>query len=198
MSLPSLLRRVGHAVPRGVSVDGRIVTGAAAAAAIAAGTANRVAPHAFHGGKDPTTPDQESGAWWENAEARARDTAAMAAAFPTFRLDDGDGGYDWRGVIDTGRGRFRVAIIGSPRGRLPQVVPLQPRSFSRHEGRTLRRSPHLYDSGNLCVAAQDDWDAEHHTTATVVGWTAHWLAAYTDWRLGGPWPTAGYQPYAAA
>lgn len=197
MSLPSLLRRVGHSVPRGVSIDGRIVTGSAARVAVAAGAATWMQPHTFHGGADPTEPEVST-YWWTDAAARARDVEAMAAAFPGFVLTEEGGTYDWGGVLDTGRGRFRVKIVGSAAGALPTVVPVQPRRLGRREGRWYVNSPHLYLSGNLCVADRDDWDPQRHTTATVVAWTAHWLAAFTDWRFGGCWPTEGFTPDAAA
>ena len=57
---------------------------------------------------------------------------------------------------------------------------------------------HLYLSGNLCVADISDWRPGEHTSATAIAWAAHWYAAYTDWRLGGPWPTDGYRADAAA
>ena len=65
-------------------------------------------------------------------------------------------------------------------------------NLGRYEGRRFRRPPHLYDSGALCVAATSDWDQERHTTATAVAWGAHWFAAYTEWRMGGHWPTDGF------
>lgn len=198
MTLPSLLRRVGIDVPRGISVDGRVLTGRAATAAVVAGTATSVAPHLFHGGDDPV-PDPASSPWWDRPAARDADVAAVAAAFPGFRLDDTDGRHVFTGTIDTGRGRFTVSVVADPAGGLPRIVPVLPRALGRHEGRRgFRPAEHLYVSGNLCVADEGDWDREAHTSATAIAWAAHWYAAYTDWRLGGRWPTDGYQPRAAA
>jgi hypothetical protein len=198
MTLPSLLRRVGIAVPRGVSVDGRVLTGRAAAAAVSAGTATAVVPHAFHGGDDPPIASAPE-AWWQDPAARGADIAAVAQAFPGFRLDQRDGGHTWTGAIDTGRGRFDVSVVCDPAGGLPAVVPVLPRALGRNEGRRgFRPSEHLYVSGNLCVADTADWDPAAHTSATAIAWAAHWYAAYTDWRLGGQWPTDGYRPDAAA
>jgi hypothetical protein len=197
MTLPSLLRFVGVDIPRGVSVDGRVLTGRAATAAVSAGTATAVVPHSFHGGDDPQ-PASARTAWWDNPAARDGDIAAVAQAFPSFRLDPRDGGHTWSGAIDTGRGRFDVSIVCDRAGGLPKIVPVRPRALGRNEGRRgFRRSEHLYLSGNLCVADIADWDPAAHTCATVIAWTAHWYAAYTDWRLGGPWPTDGYRPRAA-
>lgn len=202
MSLPSLLRHVGAHIPRGVTVDGRVLTGHTAAAAVAAGTATGMAPHAFHGGAAPAIADaatpagSHARAWW-NADNAARDVdvAEVAARFPGFRCDDTDGGHRFDGLIDSGRGRFRVAIVGDPLGEMPHVVPVQPRALGRREGRRgFRRADHTYTNGNLCVADKGAWDPELHTTVDVIAWTAHWYAAYSDWLLGGPWPTDGYLP----
>ncbi len=199
MTLPSLLRRVGIVVPRGVSVDGRVLTGRAATAAVTAGAATSVVPHMFHGGDDPAPVPCEAPPWWDDPAAREADLAAVARAFPGFELDSSGGGHAWTGTIDTGRGRFAVKVIADPSGGLPTVVPVLPRALGRREGRRgFRAAEHLYVSGNLCVADASDWDSATHTSATAIAWAAHWYAAYTDWRLGGPWPTDGYRPHAAA
>jgi len=58
-------------------------------------------------------------------------------------------------------------------------------------------SPHLYVSGNLCVADRSEWDPVGHDVATAVAWGAHWLAAYTEWRMSRHWPVDGAQADAA-
>ncbi len=197
MTLLSLLNHVGAHVPRGVTVNGRVLTGPAAVAAVAAHQATAVVPHTFHGGDDPPQEPRHT-AWWDNENARGADVAAVRAAFPGFVLDDQDGGYVWHGQIDTGRGVFRIAVVGSPGNGLPAIVPVTPRVLGRNEGsRGFRKAEHLYTSGSLCVADTADWDPAEHTTATAIAWAAHWVAVYTTWRItGGPWPTEGYQPHA--
>ncbi len=205
MTLPSLLRHVGANIPRGVTVDGRVLTGHAAVAAVAAHVATSVVPHTFHGGDQPDLADAGAPegpyalAWWNTyPAARDADVAAVAAAFPGFRYDGAGGGHWFEGVIDTGRGRFRVAVVGNPDGGLPHLVPVQPRGLGRHEGGGFRRPEHMYTNGNLCVAATADWNRGEHNTVTAIAWAAHWYGVYTDWRLGGPWPAEGYRPDAAA
>src|SRR5450759_1014768 len=190
MTLPSLLRHVGVHIPRGVTVDGRVLTGHAAVAAVAAHTATAVVPHTFHGGDDPLAAPAPRAAWWDNAAGREADKAAVHASFPGFVLDDNEGGYVWHGAIDTGRGRFRIEVVGCRGNGLPHIVPVLPRALGRPEGRRgFRNAEHLYTSGNLCVADTSDWDPQVHTTATAIAWAAHWFAAYTGWRIaGGPWP----------
>ncbi len=202
MTMTSLLRQVGIDVPRGVTVDGRLLVGRPAVAAISAGTAKAVAPTLHHGGPAPVleppatdAPSRYADAWWNvDPVARADDIAAVARWFPGFRHDATGGGHNFTGVIDTGRGRFRVAVVGNPDGGQPHLVPIQPRALGRREGRGFRRSEHLYDNGNLCVAREEDWHPAKHNTVTAIAWAAFWYATYTDWRLGGPWPTPGYQP----
>lgn len=163
-----------------------------------------LAPHTFHGGSDPEpSPVQRSSreplgeydnAWWNVDPVRLNtDQAVVRAAFPSFQLNRDDGNYKWQGVLDTGRGRYLIDVAGNRAGGMPFIRPLQPRRLGRHEGARWRPSPHLYTSGGLCVAETTDWIPEQHTTATAIAWAAHWLAAYTDWRLGGPWPTDGYR-----
>jgi len=98
MTLPSLLRHVGVHIPRGVTVDGRVLTGHAAVAAVAAHTATAVVPHTFHGGDDPLAAPAPRAAWWDNAAGREADKAAVHASFPGFVLDDNEGGYVWHGA----------------------------------------------------------------------------------------------------
>lgn len=201
MSLPDLLRHVSARVPRAVAIDGRLITGSAAVSAAAAGTATLVMPHTNHGGvqgvldaPSPAGTARYARAWW-NADTAARDAdvAAVSRAFPGFAYDGSDGGHRFEGVIDTGRGRFRVAVVGNPDGGLPRVVPVQPRAMGRVEGRGFRRPEHVYTNGNLCVAAEEDW-LPGYGTVVAIAWAANWYASYTDWRLGGPWVSDGYRP----
>src|SRR5579859_5767854 len=134
-------------------------------------------------------------AWWNLDQGRREiDKSAVLAAFPFFALDDSSGGYTWKGIIDTGYGRYGIDVIGNPTGAMPFILSRHPRRLGRQEGAGWRPSPHLYKSGRLCVAETSDWVPERHTTATVIAWAAHWLAAYTVWRAGGQWPTEGFQP----
>lgn len=191
MSITTLLRHVGVTVPRYVTVDGEIVLDSSqAGATVAAPMA--VQPHRFHGGDDPAPPREAyADAWWNtDVEARAADEAAMRTHFPGFVQFGDEGDYAYGGQINTGRGRFDVFVLPHVDHSLPTVIPLH-KSLGRHAGRRLIRPKHLYDNGNLCIAALSDWDPDRHTTATAVGWTAHWFAAYTEWRMTGQWPTEG-------
>lgn len=198
MTISTLLRHVGLHAPRGVSIDGRILTGDALTSALAAGTASMLTPHTFHGGSDPEDHTGND-PWWLDEAERARDIQAVRTAFPGFRLDDSDGRYAWTGTINTGRGRFEVAIEGNSSRGLPRVRPVRPALVGHNEGRLgFRRPTHTFLSGNLCVAEPGDFDPDRDTTATVIAWVAHWYAAYVDWHVGGHWNVDGYRPRATA
>src|SRR5712692_3282664 len=190
MTLATLLRHFGVDVPRYVTVDGRIVLDSAVAEARAP---MALAPHRFHAGDDPS-PSRNAfdSAWWNvEPDARAADEIAMRMHFPSFVLLDDDGDYAWAGELNTGRGRFGILAMPQTDHSLPSIVPRH-RGLGRNEGKRCRKPPHIYTTGNLCVAATAHWNANSHTTATAVAWAAHWFAAYAEWRMNGQWPTEGY------
>jgi hypothetical protein len=192
MTVATLLAHVGIDVPRYVTVDGKIVLNSSGPRA-AVVSPMRIEPHRFHGGDDPAPPrNKYDKAWWStDLEARALDENSMRTHFPGFSLHSENGDYFWSGKINTGRGMFAILVLPHVDHSLPSVVPSN-KNLGRPEGRRLRKPPHLYNSGALCVAAATDWDPSRHTTATAVGWAAHWFAAYTEWRMRGYWPTDGY------
>ncbi len=199
MSLPSLLSRMSRRTPRFVTVNGRVVSGEDSIVATATGYQHRehgpvtpVRRHTNHGGKPPDEIDQTP--WWDqNPTILDDERETMARAFPGFIASEVDGRPAWRGEIDTGRGKFAVTVVHRPDRGLPNVIPVKPGVFRRHEGRHTRFSPHLYLNGNLCVASQDDWDPDRDDATTVIAWTAHWLAAFTEWRFTGRWPCDGVE-----
>ncbi|CPT75881.1 Uncharacterised protein [Mycobacteroides abscessus] len=79
---------------------------------------------------------------------------------------------------------------------LPRVHVFNHR-LGANAGRKWQPSPHLFTSGSLCVADASDWDPEQHTAATVTAWAAHWLAAYTEWRMSRRWPVEGVRSVVA-
>ncbi len=191
MTVATLLAHVGINVPRYVTVGGEVVLDPATSRAT---PPLRIEPHRFHDGHDPAPARNKlDEAWWNtDPEARAVDENAMHTYFPNFSLYSDEGNdYIWSGTINTGRGSFVIFVLPQVDQSLPTIVPKM-KNLERPEGRRLRRSPHLYDSGAVCVAAASDWDPTRHTTATAVAWAAHWFAAYTEWRMRGYWPTDGY------
>lgn len=200
MTIPALLRHHGVNVPRFVTVDGRIVfddvtaTGAGEHFHSTFGTVTPIASHTFHGGVEEFDAEGGSlGARWTDEDEISRHVDAMKRSFPSFSyLPPGDGVNPcWFGVIDTGRGRFHIAVILRKDRQLPRVAVLGGVRLGLPVGRRWQSSPHLYDNGNLCVADGKDWNADEHTVATVTGWAAHWLSAYTEWRMTRRWPVEG-------
>lgn len=202
MTITALLRHHGVNVPRFVTVDGRIVfddvttSGDGDYSHPKFGTVTPVANHTFHGGVEES--DTEGGsppAWWDDENEIDRHVTAMKRSFPNFTyLPPENGGNPcWFGVVDTGRGSFKIAVILRNDRQLPRVAVLGGVRLGVPAGRRWQSSPHLYDNGNLCVADGNDWKPEEHTVATVTGWAAHWLTAYTEWRMTRQWPVEGVQ-----
>jgi len=202
MSIASLLSHHGISVPRYVSVDGRIVfDGVTASPAGLAhhtlGQVTAVRAHTFHDGFDPATPIHAD-PWWSKPGAVDSHVAAMARTFPGFKYVTSTDvtAPTWRGRIDTGRGSFIVEAALRPDGGLPSLKVLGPKLGAFSSGRWVP-SPHLYANGNLCIADQSDWNSEDHDVSVAVAWAAHWLAAYTEWRMSRRWPADGTTAHAA-
>jgi hypothetical protein len=183
-------------VPRYVTVDGQIVFDKivhtpAGSTHPAHGAVTPVADHTFHGGASPLA-SPTARIWWDDDTELSRHRQAMERSFPRFSYAAPADGQPpiWSGVVDSGRGKFRISITMRPDASLPLIRVHGPQ-LGAHSGRHWIRSPHLYDNGALCVADQADWDPAAHTTATATAWAAHWLAAYTEWRMSRRWPVEG-------
>lgn len=199
MSMAGLLNRFGHDAGRWVTPEGLVGIGPSASAE----PGFRIAPHTFHGGDDPVdhpaASSEDSTPWWMHADETRRERQAMAAAFPGFIELPGDERtpHGWAGSITTGRGTFPVLLQHRQDHGLPMVVPLRITRRGKPRGRGWAKAPHLYLSGNLCVADDSDWDPNKYTTADVVAWTAHWHACYVEWLATDLWPTEGIPDVAA-
>lgn len=154
--------------------------------------------HAFHGGDEPAEATGKV-AWWLIPGALDRDRAEMQKYFPGFVEIGGeiDLAPAWVGVIETRVGEFQIAVIHRFDHGLPKVVPVEPKKRTRRKGRRLIEAPHTYTSGNLCIAAQQDWDPARDSVANVVAWAAHWHAFYVEWLFTGIWPSEGFVAEAA-
>lgn len=204
MSIASLLHHHGVEAPRYVTVNGQIVFDdvqqtSAGFVHEALGTVTPVANHTFHGGeeaKDASSPSDTP--WWDHDAKLQRHLAAMNQRFPKFVYLPAaeELGPCWGGEIDTGRGTFKVIIMTRRDEGLPRVAVVGPKLGVASGGRWVP-APHLYINGNLCVADDAEWDPAEHTVATVVAWAAHWLAAYTEWRMRRQWPVEGVQAVVA-
>lgn len=199
MSVPSLLRHHGVRVPRFVTVAGQVVfdnvdTAPSGFVHREFGPVTAVAPHRFHGGaEEPEAALAQQGSdWWDEPDTLARHVDAMGSSFPGFVYLPAEDGLppSWGGTINTGRGQFEVLIMTRRDQGLPRVHVSKPR-LGANAGRRWQRPPHLYSSGSLCVADSGDWDPSRDTAATVTAWAAHWLAAYSEWRITRQWPVEG-------
>lgn len=198
MSLSKVLAKFGVTNKRYVTTTGLVVFDGVTKTVngyshLTHGHVTPVAKGHFHGGVDPE--DEADDRWWLTDPAEVqRHLDAMAVAFPgwTFIAGDDDTPPAFGGALDTGRGRFDVLVLLRRDRGLPFAVVPDVR-LGKHRGRLWKRSPHLYDSGALCIAAQSDWLPDEHTAATAVAWAAHWLANYTLWFVDSldRWPTEG-------
>lgn len=204
MSMPALLSHFGINAARFVTNTGEIVfdgvTNAGGGFAHAVhGAVTPVAKHTFHGGgEEPDDGHAGPVAWWDDKVQIDRHIEAMEKAFPFFLYvpPEDNCGPCWGGLIDTGRGKFQVGIFPRRDQGLPRIVVFD-RRLGMPAGRRWQPSPHLYVNGNLCVADRDEWDPDNHTVATAVAWAAHWLAAYTEWRMSRRWPIEGVRAVAS-
>lgn len=196
MTIPALLSKMSRRVPRYVTINGLVISGGVTAAAAGHthpehGRVTPVVAHRNHGGRVPD--DRVGSRWWvEEPQRLEAEVAAMASAFPGFAPGHREGRPSWTGTLNTGRGVFEVELVHRADHSLPDVIPVTPTRLRRREGRRHFPSPHLFVSGNLCVARRkEDWRPNIHDMTVVVAWTAHWLAAYTEWRITGRWNCEG-------
>jgi len=205
MSMPALLSHFGIDKARFVTTTGQVVfdgvrthdTGGFTH--VDYGTVTPVARHTFHGGTDEPSDSLHQAAWWDDEKAITRHVEAMECAFPGFIYlpADDDMAPCWVGVVDTGRGRFKIGILLRRDRGLPFVRLVDGPRLGVNAGRRWVPSPHLFLNGNLCIADQNDWNPDVHTAATAAGWAAHWLAAYTEWRITRRWPVEGVHAVAS-
>ena len=156
--------------------------------------------HTFHGGEDVEVEEDAQNCWWMSDGSMELERASMAKWFPSFTEYAGDENSPpaWGGTIDTGRRKFNVLFLHRWDRGLPRVIPVTPKSLKRQFGyRVVNSPPHIYTSGNLCVASEEDWDPEGDDMTTVIAWTTHWLANYVEWTFTGKWPSEGYQSLVA-
>ena len=199
MTIAALLSHFGVNDARFVTINGQVVFGGVTSTSggyshATLGTVTPVANHTFHGGEEePDDGAPEATAWWDDEAQITGHVVAMEHSFPNFTYVPAEDDLSpcWIGDIDSGRGTFKVGIILRRDKGLPRVAVIGGPRLGVNAGRRWQRSPHLYDNGNLCVADQEDWNPEEHTAATVTAWAAHWLAAYTEWRILRRWPVEG-------
>lgn len=203
MSIASLLSHHGVEVPRYVTVDGRVVfdgviiSSSGAAVHETLGPVVAVRDHTFHDGEE-RHDTMTAKPWWANAFELAHHAKAMQRSFPGFVYTEAtpSEGPRWTGKIDTGRGKFTLDVELRADRTLPILSVIGPKLGAFSSGRWTP-APHVYISGNLCVADRDEWDPAQHDAATAVAWGAHWLAAYTEWRMSRQWPADGTYAHAS-
>jgi adenylate cyclase len=184
-----LLRTIPTGTRLSVTSEGRLVRplGAASVATV-------IAPHRFHAGTETATGNPAIAWWNDQPDLLEHERRHVAQTFPGFSFFERAGRIGWRGSLRPwGNREFAVEVVWSrERERIPSVNVLKPQRLGRLEHGRWRRSPHLYDSGNPCVARAVDWATESHNATTVIAWTAHWLGCYEQWvAFRKDWPRIG-------
>jgi hypothetical protein len=183
-----LLRTIPTSTRLGVTPEGRLVRSVSTAASITV-----IAPHRFHGGAQTASP-QVAAAWWDDRpDLLEHERQSMAQCFPGVSFVRLAHRIGWRGSLRPWNRQFTVQVLwGRDRALVPSVNVLTTPDLGRMEGGRLRRSPHLYDAGNPCVARANDWTPTQHDVTTVIAWTAHWLGCYEQWvAFRKEWPRIG-------
>lgn len=190
MTIAAVLKHHGHHCARSILTNGRLRFDIKSVSSTS--VSMPLKSHTFHGGSDHV--EGAPSGWWLEPGSMDVECEEMATYFPDFHLIEGteDAPPAWYGTIHTSLGKYPVLISHRRDHSLPGVTPVNPVHRGRNVGRRFRRSPHLYDNGNLCVALESDWEAGSDTAATVVGWAAHWHAVYQEWFFTGKWATEKY------
>ena len=107
----------------------------------------------------------------------------MRSAFPSFQYRLGrDREVTWYGTLQPSPSSpaYAIRIVYRKRGD-PKVWVLSPR--------LVRRAPHLYDDGTLCLYWPKEWrwTDDQSIALTIVVWSALWLQYYEIWKLLGVW-----------
>jgi hypothetical protein len=115
------------------------------------------------------------------------------ARFPGFRARTNHGTrIVWRGTLQpTPRsGTYKIEISYEVPLR-PVVRVLTPKLALWGD---LKRQPHTFRDGSLCVHEHYEWHGNKLIAATIVPWTALWLDFYETWLDTGLWLGEGTHP----
>jgi len=58
----------------------------------------------------------------------------------------------------------------------------------------LKRQPHIFRDGSLCVHQTHEWHGNKLIAETIIPWTCAWLAFYETWLDTGCWLGEGTHP----
>jgi hypothetical protein len=117
----------------------------------------------------------------------------VRAYFPQFRRVASRGNMgSWEGTLHPfpRSNAYRIAISYEIPFR-PVVGVVSP-ELSVYG--TLKRRPHTFRDGSLCVHQPHEWNGNKRIAATVIPWTCLWLAFYETWLETGCWLGEGTHP----
>lgn len=112
--------------------------------------------------------------------------------FPGFRLHEQDSRLCWLGRIRSTLGSEEYPVRVTYPHDFPDAAPLVTFDGVAFPPGT----PHLLDGNRPCLfnwsqGPRNGYDPGRTTAATLVAWTALWLAAFETWRATAAWPGGG-------
>ena len=111
------------------------------------------------------------------------ETREMKIRFPQFKLvslHNGQSGYVGR-LRTKSKNVYLVLLIYAKKHphATPKAYIIHPRIVS---------TKHQFSDGSICCHLPNEWRTDY-TICVLVGWVAHWLHAYEEYRRTGHWMT---------
>lgn len=119
----------------------------------------------------------------------------MRARYPQFRSSTNHGTrIVWYGTLQPAPRSQAYEV------RISYEVPFRPvvrvLSPKLQTWGNLRKQPHTFQDGSLCVHQTHEWNGNKLMAATIVPWTSLWLFFYETWLDTGAWEGEGTHPSA--
>lgn len=113
--------------------------------------------------------------------------------FPHFHCTTNRGDQiQWRGALrPTPRSALYEVEISYEIPRRPHIQVVAPKLTTWGE---LKRQPHIFRDGSLCVHQTHEWHGNKLIAETIIPWTCAWLAFYETWLDTGCWLGEGTHP----
>ncbi len=117
----------------------------------------------------------------------------VRSRFPHFRRTTNRGDrIKWRGTLQPSprSDLYEVEIVYEIPCR-PHIQVVTPRLTTWGD---LKRQPHTFRDGSLCVHQAHEWHGNKLIAETIIPWTCLWLAFYETWLETGCWLGEGTHP----
>jgi hypothetical protein len=117
----------------------------------------------------------------------------MRARYPQFRSSTNHGTrIVWHGTLQPApRSEAYEVEISYEVPFRPVVRVLSPKLQTWGN---LKKQPHTFQDGSLCVHQSHEWNGNKLVATTIVPWTSLWLFFYETWLDTGAWEGEGTHP----